>query len=433
MNCKKEYRDIHRIACPILWNYLMTSVFEILDKAVVGHYSVQGFAVVGVAASMIYAVTGALGILSVAFNIMAAEEKGRQNERRFAATFVMSKRLALVIGGCFFVLSIVGGRWFFREVYGIFGEELSELLRYFYPAAFTVGQNMLIFQYSAYFRNCLNTKITLLSTVVSTVVNLFFDVSLVYGLCGLPKLGTAGAAWGSVIGLAAGLLVYQCAYYKKNPLYQEKARMKDFSEKWEVVKKFWSLYPPLLGQEFLENTLFVLVVSGVISGLGTEQMASYHLLDTVGGMIGLPIYAYATATQTFALQTYSAGKQNMAKRYLRSGVILTCSVVAVLSFLCGTLQKKIFYWIVADMEVIAAAGKVLGWVIVVQFLKIPYQIHMSYLQGIGKERFVFLCTAFGTLAASAGTVILGNRMKLPGVYLMMSLELLILTEIYRKA
>ncbi len=38
------------------------------------HYSAESFAVVGIAASVLYAITGALGILSSAFNIVAAKE-----------------------------------------------------------------------------------------------------------------------------------------------------------------------------------------------------------------------------------------------------------------------------------------------------------------------------------------------------------------------
>lgn len=64
--------QIHRMAVPILMNYALASVFEIFDEAIVGHYSVEGFALVGVAASILYTITGALGILSSAFHILAA-------------------------------------------------------------------------------------------------------------------------------------------------------------------------------------------------------------------------------------------------------------------------------------------------------------------------------------------------------------------------
>ena len=106
-NTRRIYQNINRMAYPILLNYLLSSVFELLDKAIVGHYSVQGFAVVGAAASFTFAITGALGILSAAFNITAAEERGRGSAKGFETAFEVSKTLALIVGGCFFVLSLL--------------------------------------------------------------------------------------------------------------------------------------------------------------------------------------------------------------------------------------------------------------------------------------------------------------------------------------
>ena len=48
MKNRKEFQELNRMAYPILLHYLLTSLFEILDQAIVGHYSVRGFAVVGI-------------------------------------------------------------------------------------------------------------------------------------------------------------------------------------------------------------------------------------------------------------------------------------------------------------------------------------------------------------------------------------------------
>ncbi len=191
---QQNERTIHALAFPILLNYLLSAIFEILDKAIVGHYSTVSFAAVGIGADFIFRITGALGMLCVAFNILAAEKMGKRDEEGFVGAFQISKKLSLLIGLSFFAISLFGGRFFFGKVYGVEGETISILLSYYYPASFTVLQNMLIFQYSAYFKNRLNTKITLLQTGVSTAVNLFFDYALVYGAFGFPELGAAGAA-----------------------------------------------------------------------------------------------------------------------------------------------------------------------------------------------------------------------------------------------
>ncbi|MDE7028489.1 MAG: hypothetical protein K2P63_00740 [Lachnospiraceae bacterium] len=460
-NTRRIYQNINRMAYPILLNYLLSSVFELLDKAIVGHYSVQGFAVVGAAASFTFAITGALGILSAAFNITAAEERGRGSAQGFETAFEVSKTLALIVGGCFFVLSLLGGRFFFQRVYKIQGTDLETLLSYFYPASFTVLLNMLIFQYSTYFRNCLNTKITLYSTVVSTCVNLFFDFSLVYGYCGLVQLGTAGAAWGSIIGLAAGLLVYQAAYFRRHPampgrfhrLFWLFIRQKRAGQGADhpfgftetaidakaAAQKIVRLYPALFGQELLESTIFACVVSAAAARLGTRQLAVYSLLDTLAGTLGLPIYAYAAAAQTFALQSYSAGccpakkqesEANLPAVYLTCGMRLTFCAIAALCALCSILGGRLLYLIVDDTDIVSGAQELLIFVFLLLLARIPCQIYMNYLQGIGRERFVLRCTAVGTACASLGCMALGALFGLPGIYAGMIVELLALGFCY---
>ena len=240
MKYRKEIMQIHRLAVPILMNYALTSVFEIFDEMIIGHYSVESFAFVGVASSILYTITGAFGSLSAAFHILAAELYGMQEYGKMEQTFAAAKLLATGIGGGFILAGLLGGRWFFGNIYTFSGQDLEELLSYFYPASITVLQNLIWFQYSVYFRNRYGTKIGVYATGLSVIVNLFFDIVLVYGKAGFPRMGVEGAALGSVIGLACGLLVYQIAYYRVRC-----ARMGSFQE---AIKTFYASIQRCLGR-----------------------------------------------------------------------------------------------------------------------------------------------------------------------------------------
>lgn len=88
METRKEIRELHRMACPILCHYVLTSLFEMFDQAIIGQNSTRGFALVGIASVVLYGVTGALGMLSSAFHILAAEKKENWMNLDFGQSFL---------------------------------------------------------------------------------------------------------------------------------------------------------------------------------------------------------------------------------------------------------------------------------------------------------------------------------------------------------
>lgn len=294
---KNEYSKILiKMSLPILMNYLIMTLFEVIDKAIVGNYSTEGFAAIGVAANFIYLVTGALGVLSAAYNIIAAQFWGKNDKKQFNATFKTVMVITIVIGTLIIALSFVGGRLLFEKVYGLKNGILLLALDYFYIASVTVMMNMIIFNFSVYFRNMKNTKISFYSTIVSTVINIAFDYALVYGRFGLPELGVKGAAIGSVIGLSGGILVYLIKFKA------DKEKMIKIKADKEVAKRIIKLYIPLLAQDIVEGTIFTMILTSFISRMSVINIATYNLLETIIGAVALPMFALSSSAITLALQ-----------------------------------------------------------------------------------------------------------------------------------
>ena len=47
METRKEIRELHRMACPILCHYVLTSLFEMFDQAIIGQNSTRGLCYMG--------------------------------------------------------------------------------------------------------------------------------------------------------------------------------------------------------------------------------------------------------------------------------------------------------------------------------------------------------------------------------------------------
>ena len=53
-----------------------------------------------------------------------------------------------------------------------------------------------------------NMRVPMIAQIVGAVVNIVLDPFLIFGLCGLPKMGIAGAATATVVGqIAAAVIV----------------------------------------------------------------------------------------------------------------------------------------------------------------------------------------------------------------------------------
>jgi MATE family multidrug resistance protein len=376
-----------------------------------------------IAASVIYAITGSLGIFSVAYNIIAADAMGKRDKNMFEKAFYSAMLFSIVVGIFFIVLSLIFGKVFFEYAYGLNGDILKVILQYYYPESVTVLLNMIIFVFSAYFKNIQNTRITFFSTITATVVNVFFDYVLVYGKFIFPELGVSGAAWGSVIGLIAGIMVYFIAIV----IFDKKIIVISFDLK--SIRRMIKLYVPLLGQDIMEFTVYAMALSGIISRLGTNNIASYSLLDGLGNIIILPVCAYSTSAMTLAIQKKASGDELAIKLIIKAATFLSVIVISSISIACLIFPVMIMRLIISDIRVIAAAKTLIIYLVAAQIINIFYQIYKSYLQGTGKEKFVFAISTVISLLSLILIYILSTIAGVEGVYIGLALKYLILAVI----
>lgn len=424
---KNEYSKILiKMSLPILMNYLIMTLFEVIDKAIVGNYSTEGFAAIGVAANFIYLVTGALGVLSAAYNIIAAQFWGKNDKKQFNATFKTVMVITIVIGTLIIALSFVGGRLLFEKVYGLKNGILLLALDYFYIASVTVMMNMIIFNFSVYFRNMKNTKISFYSTIVSTVINIAFDYALVYGRFGLPELGVKGAAIGSVIGLSGGILVYLIKFKA------DKEKMIKIKADKEVDKRIIKLYIPLLAQDIVEGTIFTMILTSFISRMSVINIATYNLLETIIGAVALPMFALSSSAITLALQKSFSKDRKDTLRIINTAISISILMIVSLGNIILLFPRGTMAIISKDNLVIDKAERVLLFAIIAVILKTFTVVYKSFLQGINNESFVFKSTVIISFLSLFWIYALVRIYGLRGIYIGIAINNMIFSIIYFK-
>lgn len=429
---KSKYIDILvKMSFPILMNYLVITLFEVLDKAIVGNYSIDDFAAVGVSATVIYGITGSLGIISAAYNIIAAQYLGKGDTDSFNNSFYTVMCISIIIGLSLILLSLLGGKLLFSKVFGLDGNILNLCLEYFYIASTTIVMNMVLFNFSVYFRNLKDTKISLYSTIISTCLNVVFDYLFVYGKFGFPELGAKGAAVGSILGLIAGIAVYIIKFYRNGDI-----KLKGVISK-KLTHKLIKLYIPLLGQDVIEGSIFPIILTGIISRLGLYEIASYNLAESIGSIMALPIYAFSTSAITLSIQKSFSNKEDNSKDnednpkdIINTAIVLSCFMVLIIGIFISIFPNKVLGLITKDATLILKVTKIFILVILMQILNIFNQIYKSYLQGLNNERFVLKFTSFISAISISWILLLSIRLSLIGVYIGLCINNLIFTVVY---
>lgn len=392
--------EIHRMAVPILINYLVTISFETVDKAFISRYSAEGFAAVGISGGFLYSITGALGILCSAYGILAAKAKGREDSERYRKLFQLAMSLAVVIGLSFVVLAQTTGGLFLEVVYGIQGQLLQDALSYYQIASWTVLLNLVLFQFNVFFRNEKHTEVTLVSNVAASVTNLVLDYLLIYGRGGFRSYGVKGAAMASVAGLWVGIVISLIEYYRLRSRCDKK-KMSAEQSGWKCMfTDMIKLYLPLLLQDFTEYTLFSTIMMAMISRLGTYEIAAYHILTTITGYIILPAYAYGTVAMTLSVQLKEQGKLQDAALVVRKSLRTTRVVIMALCICVGFLRTEITGIFTEETEVSICTLQYLWIPLVTQLIYSEIQIYKYLLQGWGQEKYVFYSNVIWCVMAS---------------------------------
>ena len=390
---KNIFTTINKMALPVLLSSLVEIIFGIADQAIIGRTSIEGYAAVGVVANLLYAITGTLGSLSIAFVILFGKALGSEDEKQKNYIFSTAFSLAIVILIVVGVITLVFGRLFLETFLGLQEDVLEYACDYLAIAGWGVGLNMLIFLFSAYFKNLKKTYISMAANIVSLGVNFIVDYTLVFGKFGFPRLGVKGAAIGTVVGLALNVVIFVIAFQRI------KIVKFSFGFKGKELGQLIKLYIPILGQDFVEATLFIMLVSAMVGRLDTYSIATYNILEVIAAFVILPAHAYGGV----AMALVAENLQKLSKKELIKypGVSIVCSEILItITGLCIIFIPGMLEIITDNAKLIKQAYDVLLIAVGIQLINAVSQIFKYTLQSTEDERWVFIYSAIVIIMSS---------------------------------
>lgn len=382
----KLIREINSTAIPLILSTVTGTVMGMMDQAFVGHISVYAYGGVGLVASCINSLIGVLGAFSIVFNIRGSHRRGEGDQESLNRLFGNFLLLSLMAG----MVLCLGFALFSRPVlelgFGLHGETLTEAENYLQIFSLTIPLNLLLFIYSSVFKIFRKTGIIFLVSLGANLLNILLDYGLIFGHLGLPEMGTRGAALGTVTALAVNLGFY--AFLGKD--YVRFSR-KDLSL--EKMKQIFRFSLPFLGQETMEDILFVVGLNGIVARLGITELAAYNLIAQFINLILMPMFGYTAANTSLVSEWAGKGDRKQADKTGRYAFGLLCIWFAVFYMILVLGRARFARLISPDTEVIALAAACMPLALLIQLLNYYGNVWKSSLQSLGWQNWT-LRTAF---------------------------------------
>lgn len=311
-----------RLAMPIMIQNLISTMVNSADTVMLGYVSQTAMSAAALANQFTFVLFCVYFGLSAGTSVLCAQYWGKGDGQTVERIIGLSAGITIAISLLFFTVS------FFAPgvVMGIFTQspETVEIgIRYlrilsvsfvfmgfsqiYFSALRAVGR--VVFPSAAY--------------LVSLVVNVVLNAAFIFGLCGLPRMGVAGVALGTVIARVTEAVM--CLVYS--------ARSRDvrfrvkylFSDAGVLFGDFLKISLPSVANEAVWS-MAVSVFSAILGHIGDDMVAANAVAVMVVNVGAIACRGFANATTIIVSQELGGSRLDAAKDYSARMLRLTLAV-----------------------------------------------------------------------------------------------------------
>ncbi|MBA4251187.1 MAG: MATE family efflux transporter [Chlorobiaceae bacterium] len=391
------YKDILKIAIPAVAGLSTQMVVSLVDAAMVGRLENPKFALaaMGVGVLATWAIVSFFSSLASGTHLIVARRFGEKKYKECGETLINSLYMALLIGtiivlfGVF--LSTTVGHFFAKDPK--VGDLASE---YIFFRLLGIPFFLMTVSYRGFFFGLGNTKIFMISGILTNIFNIIFNYGFIYGNFGLPKMGLAGAGIGSSLATLCDAIFYLIVSLNANfrvkfSLYQNLKIIP------QILKSIYKIALPISFQNvfILVGFLSFISVTGLI---GVAEQAATQAIISLLFLSFLPCYGFGIAVQTLVGTSVGKGKKLLAKIYgLETAKIATYYTVS-LALLFIFIPHWMLNLITTDQSIIDIAIPAMRIAGFAQVFYATGVVLANGLQAIGKSAFVMRAEIFANLA-----------------------------------
>ena len=381
-----SYRNIWKVAYPILISLVMEQMIGLTDTAFLGRV---GEVELGASAiAIVYYMV--LFMIGFGFSIGAQIIIGRRNgEGRFKDTgkvFWNGLYFVLGLSGIIILLSELLTPWMMKFMVSstaIYDAALS-YVRWRLPGmvfAFCTAM------FRAFYVGTTQTKTLTLNSIVMVLSNVVFNYILIFGKFGIPALGITGAAIGSSLAELVSLIffiIYTRVGCDRRKYGLDKAARFEKDELKSMM--------PVCTWTMIQHTISIstwLIFFLYIEHLGERALAISNITRSVSGLIWVVLQAFSSTCSTLVSNIIGEGHQDKVPSLIKRILKLSYGIVSVMIILFCLFPEAIARIYTDIPDLITASVPAMVVMCSSYFLAVGGQVFFLAVSGTGSTKTAF--------------------------------------------
>lgn len=391
-----SYKNIWRIAFPVLVSLLLEHLINLTDTAFLGHIGeveLGASALAGVYYMAIYM----LGFgFSIGVQILIGRRNGEGRYGEIGGILSQGIGFLLILALVMFLFSRLVTPHLLREL--ISSQEVYRaVVEYLEWRVFGFFFSFVAISYRAFFIGITQTKTLTLNAVVMVGSNVLFNYVLIFGKFGFPALGMAGAAIGSSLAEFISMMFY--IIYTRGRVDGAKYNLfRRFTPNWVTLRQVFRVSVWTMLQSFMFPSQWFLYFTAV-EHLGERSLAIANIIRSVNTCFFMVIFAFADTTS--ALVSNMAG-ENRAKSELwlvcRKSIGLAYMIGIPFLVVTGIFPQAVIGVFTNEAALIAEAIPTMYVMLLGYLLAVPALIFFNAVSGSGNT-FTSMRIMFVTIFA----------------------------------
>lgn len=396
---KSIIKDTVTIAWPSVLESFSVNLAGVLDTIMVGALGAPAIAAVGLTTQPKFLALGIFFALNVAVSAIVARRKGEEN--RESANRVLRMSLWLTVLGTIVIsiLFIALADPIIRLV-GSQSDTHQDAVEYFQIIMAGNIFTTLTLIINGAQRGAGNTRISMVTNIISNVVNVIFNYLLIGGNFGFPALGVRGAAIATVIGMACGCLLSIRSMFRRDGFIHFSAARGFIADKLSCQSML-----KVGSSAFVEQICMrigFLLFSMTVARLGTIELASHQIGMSMMSMSFSIGDGFSVAAVTLIGQSLGRKRPDMAKIYgnvcQKIGLIFAFLISAVYMI----FGRQIFSLFTNEQAVLDYGVIIMRILSIILFMQIEQVVQFGCLRGAGDTKFTALVSLISVTCIRPG-------------------------------